>query len=184
MSIPRRIRRNAAALAVIDVQAKLLPAMQEPERVVRNCATLCKAAGILGLPVLVTEQYKRGLGDTDPKIVAAIRHFAAIEKMAFSACGADGFLDNLRKREKQDVVLCGIESHVCVSQTALDLLDEGFRVWVVSDAVSSRTEANHRIGLERMRNAGAEIVSVEMVLFELLGRAGTEEFKQVLALIK
>jgi nicotinamidase-related amidase len=180
----RRIIRAQAALAVIDIQERLLPVMQEKERVVRNSVRLIQAAAILKVPVMVTEQYRKGVGVTVPEVAAAIPGFAPTEKLAFSCCGADGFVDTLREKGVRDVVLCGIEAHVCVTQTCLDLLDLGFRPFVVIDAISSRTAENHQLGVARMRDAGAAIVSTEMILFELLGRAGTDEFKQILPLVK
>lgn len=179
-----RIVRAKAALAVIDIQERLLPAIFEGERVVRNTVRLIKGARVLRIPALVTEQYKKGLGPTTPVIAAEIAGFAQMQKLAFSACGAGDFEEVLKKKRISDVILCGIEAHVCVSQTCLDLLDDGLRVFVVADAMSSRTVENQRIGLERMRDAGALIVSTEMVLFELLEKAGTEEFKQILTLVK
>jgi nicotinamidase-related amidase len=119
-----------------------------------------------------------------PEVAAAIPGFAPMEKLAFSACGAAGFVAALEQRKVSEAILCGIEAHVCVSQTCLDLLEKGFRVFVAADAVSSRTPENYRSGLDRMRAAGAVIVSTEMVLFELLERAGTDEFKQILNLVK
>lgn len=176
--------RARAGLVVVDIQERLLPSIFEKERVVQNAVRLIRGAAILQVPVLATEQYRKGLGPTVPKVATAIASFAPMEKLAFSACGADGFLPMLKRKKVSDVILCGIEAHVCVSQTCLDLLDEGFRVFVAADAVSSRTAENYRIGVERMRAAGAVIVSTEMVLFELLGQAGTAEFKQVLELVK
>jgi len=180
----RRIVRAKAALAVIDIQERLLPAIFESERVVQNTLRLIKGARALQIPVLVTEQYKKGLGATIPAIAAEIAGFAQMEKVAFSACGAADFEEAIESKNVSDVVLCGIEAHVCVSQTCLDLLDNGFRVFVVADAISSRSAENQRIGIERMRDAGAVIVSAEMVLFELLEKAGTEEFKQILTLVR
>jgi nicotinamidase-related amidase len=179
-----RLTRAKAGLVVVDVQERLLPAIFEQQRVVQNTVRLIQGAGILQVPVFATEQYRKGLGPTAPEVAAAIPGFAPMEKLAFSACGAAGFIPALKTQKVSEAILCGIEAHVCVSQTCLDLLDEGFRVFVVADAVSSRTPENYRIGLGRMRAAGALIVSTEMVLFELLGQAGTEEFKQVLALVK
>lgn len=181
---PRRIVRKKAALAVVDIQERLLPAIFEKERVVQNSVRLIKGAAAMKLPIVATEQYRKGIGPTVPEIAGAIPGFAPIEKLAFSCCGADGFLAALEKAGVTDIVLCGIEAHVCVTQTCLDLLDKGCRVFVVADACSSRTPENHRIGLGRMRDAGAIIVSTEMILFDLLDRAGTEEFKQVLTLVK
>jgi nicotinamidase-related amidase len=180
----RRMVHGKAALTVIDIQERLLPTIFEGERVVKNTVKLIKGARVLGIPVLVTEQYKKGLGATTPAIAAEIAGFAQLEKIAFSACGAAGFEKALKAKKVTDVILCGIEAHVCVSQTCLDLLDKGFRVFVVVDAMSSRTTENHFIAIERMRDAGAVVVSTEMVLFELLEKAGTEEFKQILALVK
>ncbi len=136
------------------------------------------------MPIFVTEQYRKGLGPTVPEVAAVIPDFAPLEKLAFSACGADGFVPALESKQVSDAVLCGIEAHVCVTQTCLSLLEKGFRVFVVADAISSRAAENYRYGVERMRAAGAVIVSTEMVLFELLGHAGTAEFKQVLPLVK
>lgn len=181
---PRRIVRKKAALAVVDIQERLLPAIFEKDRVVQNSVRLIKGAAALKLSILATEQYRKGIGPTVPEIAAAIPNFAPIEKLAFSCCGADGFLTALEKAGATDIILCGIEAHVCVTQTCLDLLDKGCRVFVVADACSSRMPENHRIGLDRMRDARAIVVSTEMILFDLLDRAGTDEFKQVLALVK
>jgi nicotinamidase-related amidase len=179
-----RIVRAKAGLVVIDIQERLLPSIFESERVVKNTVKLIKGARVLGIPVLVTEQYKKGLGATIPAIATEIANLSLMEKVAFSACGAAGFEKVLKKQKVSDIILCGIEAHVCVSQTCLDLLDQGFRVFVVVDAISSRTTENHFIAVERMRSAGAVVVSTEMVLFELLEKAGTNEFKQILALVK
>jgi len=181
---PRRVSRAQAALVVVDVQERLLPAMSERERVVQNTVRLIKGAAVLGVPMLATEQYRKGLGATVPEVASAIPGFAPLEKMAFSACGAGGFAEALKATGAAVAILCGIEAHVCVTQTCLDLLDKGMRVFVAADAVSSRTSENCRLGLERMREAGAVIASTEMLLFELLGEAGTPEFKKILDLVK
>lgn len=181
---PNRLRRTAAGLVVVDIQERLLPAIFERERVVQNAVRLIRGAAALGIPLFATEQYRKGLGATVPEVASAIPGFAPMEKLAFSACGAAGFVSTLKEKKVSDVLLCGIEAHVCVSQTCLDLLGEGFRVFVAADAVSSRTPENYRIGVERMRGAGAVIVSTEMALFELLEQAGTEEFKRILALVR
>ena len=179
-----RLTRGRAGLVVVDVQERLLPAIFEKDRVLQNALRLIQGAAILQVPIFATEQYRKGLGATVPEVAAAIPGFAPMEKLAFSACGATGFVPALDSKQVSDAVLCGIEAHVCVTQTCLDLLDKGFRVFVAADAVSSRTPENYRFGLERMSAAGAVIVSTEMVLFELLGQAGTAEFKQVLTLVK
>ena len=179
-----RLRRASAGLIVVDVQERLLPSIFEQARVVENTVRLIRGAAVLQVPTFATEQYRKGLGATVPEVAAAIPGFAPMEKLAFSACGAAGFIPALKKKKVSEAILCGIEAHVCVSQTCLDLLEKGLRVFVVADAVSSRTPENYRFGLDRMRAAGAVIVSTEMVLFELLEQAGTAEFKQVLALVK
>jgi nicotinamidase-related amidase len=181
--IPRRIERNRAALLIIDLQGRLLPAVQDPDHLVRHVTTLARCAEILNVPVAATEQYRKGLGPTDATVAAAIKNFTPIDKLTFSGC-VEPILGELRGRARRDIILCGVETHVCVTQTALDLLDAGFRTFVVSDACSSRTRENWQIGLERMQAAGAILVSVEMIVFELLGCAGTEEFKRVLPEIK
>ena len=179
-----RIDRAKAGLLVVDLQERLLPAIFEKERVVANSLRLIKGAAALGVPVWVTEQYRKGIGLTIPEVAAAVPGFAPIEKLIFSACGAEGLVERLRAGGVADVIVCGIEAHVCVTQTCLDLLGLGFRPFVAADAISSRTAENHRCGVERMRDAGAVIVSTEMILFELLGCAGTDEFKQILPLVK
>jgi isochorismate hydrolase len=136
------------------------------------------------VPVWVTEQYRKGLGSTVPELASAISGFAPLEKMAFSALGAEGLRQRFRDLNIQQAIICGIEAHVCVTQTCLELLDACVQPFVVADAVSSRNSEDCRIGLDRMRHAGAEMVSTEMVLFELLERAGTPEFKQILPLVK
>lgn len=183
---PSRLRRAQAALLVVDLQEKLVPAMFESERLIQNSLRLVQGAAALGLPLLATEQYPKGLGPTVPVISSALTGARALkfEKVAFSACRATGLLDALASRRFSQIVLCGIEAHVCVSQTCLDLLENGFQVFLAVDAVSSRTPENMRLGLDRMRQAGIITVSVEMALFELIERAGTDEFKRILTLIK
>lgn len=180
----QRIAQEKAGLVVVDIQERLLPSIHEKERVVANAVRLVKSAAIMGLQIVVTEQYRKGIGATVPEVAAAVPGFAPMEKMTFSSCGAEGFVSALETKSIRDVILCGIEAHVCVTQTCLDLLAKSFRVFVVADAISSRTAENHRIGVERMRDAGAAIVSTEMILFELLGRAGTDEFKRFLPLVR
>jgi nicotinamidase-related amidase len=181
---PKRITRHKAGLVIVDIQDRLLPLISKREHLVQNAVRLVKGAAILRLPVFVTEQYRKGVGTTATEIASAISDFAPMEKKAFSCFGAPGFAEALRARGVHDVILCGIEAHVCVLQTCFDLLENGFHPFVVADAISSRTAENHRLGIERMRDAGGIIVSTEMILFELVERAGTDEFKQVLSLVK
>ena len=176
----RMLDRERAALVVVDVQEAFRPAVQDFDRVARNAAVLVQGARALGVPVIATEQYPRGLGATVPELAEHLNGVEPIEKTVFSAAGAEGF--DLAGREQ--VLVCGIESHVCVSQTAHDLLDRGLEVHVARDAVSSRTEENLELGLQKMEGAGAVLTSVEAALFELLGEAGSDEFKTVQKLIR
>jgi nicotinamidase-related amidase len=176
----RVLDRERAALVVVDVQEAFRPAVVDFERVAANTAVLVQGAGVLGLPIVATEQYPKGLGRTVPEVVEHLDGVEPLEKVCFSATDADGF--DLEDRDQ--ALVCGIESHVCVSQTAHGLLDRGVEVHVARDAVSSRTEENRELGLHKMESSGAILTSVETGLFELLGRAGSEEFKQVQRLVK
>jgi len=170
-----------SVLLVIDIQEKLLPVMHDPERVLENNIKLARFAKIVGLPVLVTEQEK--LGPTVPPLGGEIEHLDPVMKLHFNACRVPEFNERLAEIDRRNVVLTGIESHVCVTQTALDLV-RGHNVHVVSDAVSSRARENYEVALHRMEHAGAIITSTEMVIYELLERAGTDEFREVLKLVK
>jgi nicotinamidase-related amidase len=176
----RVLDRGRAALVVVDVQEAFRPAVLDFDRVAAGAATLVRGARILGLPVIVTQQYPKGLGATVPELAEHLDGIEPLDKVCFSAAAADGF--DLQGRDQ--ALICGIESHVCVSQTAHDLLDRGVEVQVARDAVTSRTEENRELGLHKMESAGAVVTSVETALFELLGAAGTDEFKQVQALVK
>ena len=172
--------RDRAALVVVDIQEAFRPAVLDFDRVVAGAATLVRGARILELPVMVTQQYPKGLGATVSELAEHLDGIEPIDKVCFSAAAADGF--DLQGRDQ--ALLCGIESHVCVSQTAHDLLDRGVEVHVARDAVTSRSEDNRDLGLHKMEGAGAVVTSIETALFELLGAAGSDEFKQVQALIK
>ncbi|MSO41572.1 MAG: hydrolase [Solirubrobacterales bacterium] len=175
-----RLDADRAALVVVDVQEGFRKAIPGFERLVAATATLVEGAEAIGIPVLVTEQYPKGLGHTVGEVAERLPEgVSPIEKLAFSSAEAEGFA--LEGRDQ--VVLCGVETHVCVNQTALDLLGRGVEVQVVEDAVGSRSEENRLGGLRKMDGAGATITSVETALFELLGRAGTDEFKQVQKLV-
>ena len=172
--------RSRAALVVVDVQEAFRPAVGEFEAVARNAGVLVQGARALDLPVVVTEQYPQGLGRTVPEVAEHLDGLRPLEKVVFSACRADGF--DLGGRDQ--ALVCGIETHVCVSQTVHDLLDAGLEVHVATDAVSSRSAANRRVGLAKMERAGAVLSSVETALFELLGAAGSDEFKMIQKLVK
>lgn len=178
---PRVLDRHRTALVVVDVQEAFRPAVREFDRIAKNAAVLVQGAKALGVPVIATEQYPRGLGDTVPEVAEHLEGaLGPLEKTAFSAVAAEGFdLDG-----RDQALLCGIEAHVCVSQTAHDLLGRGVEVHVARDAVTSRTEENAELGLHKMEGAGAVVTSVETALFELLGAAGSDEFKAVQRLVK
>ena len=172
--------RERAALVIVDVQEAFRPAVLDFERVARNAGVLAQGANALGLPLVVTEQYPKGLGATVPEVAEHADGAEPVEKTVFSAARADGF--DLGGRDQ--ALVCGIEAHVCVWQTAADLIGQGVEVHVARDAVSSRTEENRDTGLRRMERAGAVVTTVETALFELLGEAGGPEFKRVQELVK
>lgn len=179
------IDTSSTLLMVIDFQEKLCKAM-DPEILaaqVGNVALLLEAANELGVPVLVTEQYPAGLGATLPDIKEKIRN-APLEKTSFSCCGDDAVSAGIEAMGRKNVVVCGMEAHICVLQTVIDLLGKGHNVHVVSDAVMSRKKKNWRMGLEMAAAAGAVITSAETVLFQLLKRAGTPEFKKLSKLVR
>jgi nicotinamidase-related amidase len=175
-----KLDASRTALVVVDVQEGFRKAIPDFERVARAAATLVRGAEAIGIPVLITEQYPKGLGETVPEVAEHLPEGTEpLEKIVFSAHQAEGF--DLADRDQ--ALVSGIETHVCVNQTALDLIGAGAEVHVVEDAVGSRTADNKRIGMQKMTRAGAHVTSVEMALFELLGRAGTEEFKLIQRLI-
>jgi nicotinamidase-related amidase len=178
---PSLLRRDDTVLVVIDVQERLLPVMEGREKLVENLLRLIRVARIIGLPVVVTEQ--QNLGGTVAEVKEELTFFDPISKIEFDCFKRTEFVAKLRDLGKKTLVLTGIEAHICVCQTALHALPD-FNVHVVADAVSSRTADNRRIALDRMRQQGATVSSTEMVIYELLERAGTEEFRQTLKLVK
>ncbi|WP_174874975.1 hydrolase [Vogesella oryzae] len=169
------IDRNDATLLVVDVQQKLLPAVLDADGMLARCRWLVSAAHDVGLPVVFSEQYPHGLGHTAPALLAAAPAALVVEKLHFSCVAAECLPESLLARSQ--VVVCGMETHVCVLQTVLELLALGKQVFVVADAVSSRGAANRDYGLQRMRDAGAVLVTREMVLFEALRVSGSDEFR-------
>ena len=180
-SVPEMLNVKNSLFLVVDVQEKLMPVISEHEKVVSNVIKLIKFAEIVNLPVIYTEQYK--LGCTIPKIKNELSGTGPIYKKEFGCFQNDGFKEYIKKFDLSSLIIAGVEAHVCVSQTALWALEK-YNVHVVSDAVSSRTHENRKVGLERMRDRGTVITSTEMVMFELLKKADTEEFKKALKLIK
>jgi nicotinamidase-related amidase len=182
----RPLDPEQCALIVIDIQEKLLPPIFQKEQLVRNAQLLIRLAGILKVPTMLTTQYSKGLGNTVPDVASLLPETQPIEKLVFSCFDSDVFCSALKRLpgNRNTVVLCGMESHICVAQTALAALREGYLVHVASDGVSSRTELNWRVGLERMRSAGAVISSTEMVIYEALRSSGTSAFKDMLKHLK
>jgi nicotinamidase-related amidase len=176
-----------ASLLIIDVQEKLLPAMAKAEHVVSRCSIVLRAAKKLDVPVTVSEQYPKGLGRTVHALHEGLGNAPVFEKLNFS-CWRDislrARLIGLHDAGRPQVIIAGIEAHVCVVQTAIDLAQSGFAVFVVADAVSSRAEASVALALARMGQSGIEVINTEMAVFELLGKAGTPEFKALSGLIK
>lgn len=177
----RPLEAEQSALIVIDIQEKLLPPIFQKEQLIKNAQLLIRLAGILKIPTVATTQYSKGLGNTVPELRALVPD-SGIDKQMFSCFGSDVFCSMLKRLpgRRNTLLLCGMESHICVAQTALNALREGYLVHVASDAVSSRTEWNWKIGLERMRAAGAVISSTEMMIYELLRSSDTQAFKQML----
>jgi len=181
----RTLRAEECALAVIDIQEKLLPAIFEKERVVRNAQLLVRLADILSLPVIVSTQYEKGLGKIVDEISSLLPDMKALDKLEFGCFGNSEYCSAVGKlANRTTLLLCGIESHICVTQTALGALNQGLNVHVAADAVSSRTELNWKLGLNRMQAAGAVLSSTEMMIYELLGKSGTPAFKEMLKHLK
>jgi nicotinamidase-related amidase len=183
----KRLDRNLALLVVIDVQETITPVISDWAATEENLARLIRACDVLEMPVLVTEQYVKGLGTTSGAVRRALEEtgqYTPIEKNCFSACGCAPFLDRLRQTGRKQILLAGVETHVGVYQTARDLIAAGYDVSLVADAVASRTVRNSDIAIQRMTAEGAVITSAEMALFELLVRSGTQEFREISRLIK
>lgn len=177
------IRAADSAFLVIDMQERLVPAMQAPARTLRNTRTLLRAAALVHVPVLLTEQYPEGLGATVPEIAQATTA-RPMRKMHFSCMEDADFAAAFRATGRRQAVIAGMEAHICVMQTAASLLESGVEVFVVSDATASRTLDSEQACLRRLGAGGAGIVTTEMVVFEWLGRAGTPAFKEMLPHIR
>ncbi|HMK29461.1 MAG TPA: hydrolase [Terriglobales bacterium] len=182
----RPLQAEECALVVVDIQQKLLPPIFNKQELVRNAQLLVRLAKILGVPVLVTTQYARGLGSTIPEITSLVPELTPIDKVEFSCFGSDEFCSSLKNLpgNRNTVLLCGMETHICVMQTALAALNRGYLVQVASDAVGSRTEWNWKVGLERMQAAGGLISSTETMIYELLRSSGSAGFKEMLPYLK
>ena len=184
MRHPEILEKGRTALLVVDVQEKLVPSLPRYPAVEPNIRTLIQAAGILNIPILLTEQYPKGLGRTIPAITEVLPEYRPIEKTTFSCCGVEEVPNSLRELGAEAIVVAGVEAHVCVQQTALDLLAAGFRVHLPADAICSRQKQDWQFAIERMGKAGAIVTTTQSIVFELLVEAGTPEFKKVLPLLR
>ncbi len=182
----RPLESEQCALIVVDIQEKLLPPIFQKEQLVRNSQLLIRAASVLKIPAIVSTQYAKGLGKIVPEVASLLPDTEAFDKDRFSCFGSEAFCTLLKRLpgNRNTLLLCGMESHICVMQTALGALREGYLVHVASDAVSSRTEWNWKIGLERMRAAGAVISSTEMMIYELMRSSSSPAFKEMLPHLK
>jgi len=180
---------NMSQLILIDVQTRLGAAMSDSTTLLRNCNILLESANLLGVPVTVTEQYPKGIGPTSPELVKTLGNsYKPVEKTCFSSCGADQFMEQiLQHSTRNQFILCGIEAHVCVLQTAMDLLNDNntnWQIFVVADAVDSRSERNRNLALSRLQQAGAIITCTESVVFEWMKNSSNEHFKKISNLIR
>ncbi|WP_301107976.1 hydrolase [Sporosarcina sp.] len=178
------LQKDQTVFVLVDVQGKLAQIVNNSGRLHDNLEKLIKGLQVLDIPILWLEQYPDGLGPTTESLSALLKGQEPIAKMTFSAAGNIEFMKQLEDTGRKQVLIAGIETHICVYMTTADLLEQGYEVEVVEDAVTSRTEENKRIGLEKMKNLGAAVTCVETALYELIGEAGTDEFKKVLKIIK
>ena len=181
---PHILQAESAIVVVVDMQEPFLRGIHERERVIQNVARLVQGAKVLGVPVLCTLQNRKAMGDVIAEIQALLPPHPPFEKMAFSCYADPRFASELDRSGRKQVVLCGVESHICVSQTAAALLAAGYQPHVCADAVSSRTAENWRAGIEKVRQAGGLINATESVLFEILQEAGTPNFREILRIVK
>lgn len=179
-----RILKDNALLTVIDVQEKLFSHIAENEKLEKKLNNLIEGMKILNVPIFVTEQYVKGLGSTIPSISESTAGIERVEKMSFSCCGEPSFDLNLKNSSREQIIICGIETHVCVLQTALDLIEEGFAPILVTDAVSSRNLNDKKFAIKRMQQEGVRLATVESILFELARVSGTAGFKAISKLVR
>ena len=179
------LRPERTALVLIDLQERLLPAILERERLLKNSRLLLRLASVLGLPVVLTTQYRKGLGEIVAEITGAAPGVEPLDKLSFGCFWSEGFLARLGELSERDqLLIAGVETHICVCQTVLGALEKSYTAHVISDATGARSEDNHRIGLARMERAGALVSSTEMAIYELLGRSDGAPFKEMLPWLK
>ena len=179
-----RISAGECTGLVVDIQERLFPVMYKRDELLTRVLILLEGLKLLEIPVLVSEQYPKGLGPTLQKVLDVLEPGKSVEKISFSCCGEPDFLSQLDQRDRKQVIICGIEAHVCVLQTVIDLVEMGFTPVVVADCISSRNPDDKKVAVERMRSEGAVITTSESLLFELTRVAGTPQFKQISRLVK
>lgn len=177
---PLKLSVDDAVVVVVDMQERLLPAIHEAERVIANTGILIQAATTLGLPVVITTQYLKGLGPTHAAVAALAPAVVPFDKLTFSCLGSPEFTAAVNATGRKTLLLCGVEAHICVLQTGLDAVAAGYTVHVVADATGSRQARNAEIGHRRLEKAGAVITCTESAVYELLGASGTPAFKSLL----
>jgi nicotinamidase-related amidase len=178
------ISAEGAVLVIIDVQEKLFLRMVEKEKLAENMVRLIQFADVMKIPIILTEQYPKGLGHTVAPVKKLVPHIAPVEKVEFSCFGSAKFKEALANLEPKTLIITGIEVHICITQTAIEGIQSGYKICVVEDAVSSRNLSDKAAAIERMRQNGATIVTSEMLIYEILRKAGTPEFKKALKLVK
>lgn len=176
--------KDNAAFVIIDIQDRLAAAMKTKDEVINNCLHIIELCKMINMPLIVTEQYPKGLGQTVKEIREALPIYQPLEKLSFNCCEEPVFMNEIRNLKRKNIIVTGMETHICVLQTCIGLLNEGFNVHLVQDGVSSRAKKNWKTGVEFMRDSGAVITCTETVLFQLLKTAGTDEFKAISKRIK
>jgi nicotinamidase-related amidase len=179
-----RIKASDSVGLIIDVQSRLFPFIFENEKLADNIVKLVNGLKVLGIDIIVTEQYSKGLGNTIEPILSSLEEYKYFEKMSFSCCGFDDFNNEIKLKNKKNIIIAGIESHVCVLQTVLDLIQMDYQPVVIEDCISSRRINDKNIAVRRMRKEGAIISTYESILFELLEVSGTEQFKAISKIVK
>lgn len=181
------LNANESLYIVIDLQEKLVKILEEDSKVIKNSQIIAKTSSILNIPIVITEQYKKGLGETIPEITSSVKkeNVVFFEKNSFSALKEDGFLELLKKSGKKQIMISGIESHICVMQTALELSENGYQVFVIKDASASRDNNQLKLAMDRLnKNENIDVITTEMAVFELLKTSKNDHFKEIQALIK
>ncbi len=179
-----KCRRDDSVLLIVDLQDKFLSPIENRETILQRSKFLIECANLLSIPIFVTEQYATKMGETSSSVLQLLENSMRVDKLCFSACGSDGVLEFIKNSNRKQVVIAGIETHICVTQTTLDLIETGYQVFLAADAISCRIPLAHEIALSRIRHAGAIVSHSESVVYEWMQKSGTDEFKRILELVK